>query len=108
MNNHANDDDGANPSKRPRIDGKSNAVVAATGTKVLALPSGTVQCNAPICELIKIVKPVIRELVEDSNLLKMWISFMIPKVKDISILVDKFIHFNANSLKLTFSSNCCY
>lgn len=79
--NHVNDDDdGATPSKRPRFDGKSNAIVATSGTKVLALSSGTVQCNVPICELINIVKPVIRELVEDSNLLKMWISFMIPKV----------------------------
>ncbi|XP_058063977.1 proteasome activator complex subunit 3 [Anopheles bellator] len=52
------------------------------GTKVHALPSGRVDCNQPISELILIVKPVIRALVEDSNLLKMWISFMIPKIED--------------------------
>lgn len=61
--------------KRARVD-------LPTGTKVMALPSGRVECNTPICELIKVVKPVIRALVEDSNLLKMWISFMIPKIED--------------------------
>jgi proteasome activator subunit 3 (PA28 gamma) len=48
----------------------------------MILPGGSVKCNAPICEIIKVVKPVIRGLVEDSNLLKMWISFMIPKIED--------------------------
>lgn len=74
------DSDGAKPAKRPRIDEDDNNVSA--GTKVLAIPSGTVFCNQPICDLIKVVKPVIRKLVEDSNLLKMWISFMIPKIED--------------------------
>ncbi|XP_058812014.1 proteasome activator complex subunit 3 [Topomyia yanbarensis] len=63
--------------KRSRLD-----LSAVSGTKVMVLPSGRVQCNTPICELIKVVKPVIRSLVEDSNLLKMWISFMIPKIED--------------------------
>uniref|UniRef100_T1DET4 Putative proteasome subunit n=1 Tax=Psorophora albipes TaxID=869069 RepID=T1DET4_9DIPT len=63
--------------KRARLD-----LSAVSGTKVMALPSGRVECNTPICELIKVVKPVIRALVEDSNLLKMWISFMIPKIED--------------------------
>lgn len=75
------DGDGAPALKRPR---KENDAVAncVSGTKIFALPSGTVNCNGPICELIKVVKPVIRGLVEDSNLLKMWISFMIPKIED--------------------------
>ncbi|XP_055587801.1 proteasome activator complex subunit 3 isoform X2 [Uranotaenia lowii] len=63
--------------KRARLD-----LCSVSGTKVMVLPSGRVQCNTPICELIKVVKPVIRALVEDSNLLKMWISFMIPKIED--------------------------
>lgn len=88
------------PAKRMRVETN-----AATGTKVMALPSGIVKCNSPICELIKVVKPVIRALVEDckihlflhflrphcncffmslfsANLLKMWISFLIPKIED--------------------------
>lgn len=68
--------DGDEPgTKRARLD-------LPSGTKVMALPNGRVECNTPICELIKVVKPVIRTLVEDSNLLKMWISFMIPKIED--------------------------
>ncbi|XP_073832464.1 proteasome regulator gamma isoform X2 [Musca autumnalis] len=55
---------------------------AVVGTKVMYLPSGSVPCNTPLCEMIKVVKPIIRKLVEDSNLLKMWISFMIPKIED--------------------------
>lgn len=77
--NHVNDSD-ATPAKRARIDESTKMatenLTGPSGTKVLALPTGRVTCNTPICELIKIVKPFIRELVEDSNLLKMWISFM--------------------------------
>jgi proteasome activator subunit 3 (PA28 gamma) len=70
-------DNGDPPAKRARIE--TNDTI---GTKVMILPGGSVKCNAPICEIIKEVKPVIRGLVEDSNLLKMWISFMIPKIED--------------------------
>jgi len=52
------------------------------GTKVMILPSGAVPTNKHLMELVDIVKPHIRKLVEDSNLLKMWISFMIPKIED--------------------------
>lgn len=67
----------APPAKRARVEASDTI-----GTKVMILPSGSVKCNEPICEIIKIVKPIIRGLVEDSNLLKMWISFMIPKIED--------------------------
>lgn len=77
--NHVDEqEDGPPAIKRAR----PSEAAQISGTKVLALPSGTVHCNTPICELIKVVKPVIRKLVEDSNLLKMWISFMIPKIED--------------------------
>ncbi|XP_070135478.1 proteasome activator complex subunit 3 [Drosophila bipectinata] len=84
VKNHSNSDDadGATddgdhpPTKRARKD------VLVSGQPVLALPSGTVPCNKPLCDMIKVVKPIIRKLVEDSNLLKMWISFMIPKIED--------------------------
>lgn len=83
--NHVNDVD-AIPSKRQRLDANAKSATESltgpSGTKVLALPSGIVTCNTPICDLITVVKPFIRELVEDSNLLKMWISFMIPKIED--------------------------
>lgn len=77
--NHVNDVESI-PAKRARMDDNSKSsaeyLTGPSGTKVLALPTGRVTCNTPICELIKVVKPFIRELVEDSNLLKMWISFM--------------------------------
>ncbi|XP_070503244.1 proteasome activator complex subunit 3 [Chironomus tepperi] len=73
-----NDDDEPPTAKRARVE----AATDTTGTRVMILPNGSVKCNAPICEIIKVVKPVIRGLVEDSNLLKMWISFMIPKIED--------------------------
>jgi proteasome activator subunit 3 (PA28 gamma) len=73
----ANNDNEAPPSKRARVEASD-----VIGTKVMILPSGSVKCNAPICEIISVVKPIIRSLVEDSNLLKMWISFMIPKIED--------------------------
>ena len=38
------------------------------GTRVYALPNGSVPCNKPLSDLIHLVKPHIRELVEDSNL----------------------------------------
>jgi len=72
------DDGDPQPSaKRARVE-----IDNVTGTKVMALPSGSVKCNAPITDLIQVVKPIIRELVEDSNMLKMWISFLIPKIED--------------------------
>ncbi|XP_032777394.1 proteasome activator complex subunit 3 isoform X1 [Daphnia magna] len=52
------------------------------GTPVLVLPTGIVPCNSHIRQMIKIVKPYIWHLVEDANLLKMWISFLIPKIED--------------------------
>ncbi|XP_039962049.1 proteasome activator complex subunit 3 [Bactrocera neohumeralis] len=81
VNNHAETtDDGGDAdqpaAKRPRTDH------FVPGTKVMCLPTGSVPCNEPLCEMIKIVKPIIRKLVEDSNLLKMWISFLIPKIED--------------------------
>ncbi|XP_056640660.1 proteasome activator complex subunit 3 isoform X1 [Diorhabda carinulata] len=52
------------------------------GTKVMILPTGSVPTNKNLVEMIESVKPHIRRLVEDSNLIKMWISFMIPKIED--------------------------
>lgn len=69
--------------KRPRVESSEvSSNTSIEGTKVYVLPNGTVPCNKPLSELIHLVKPHIRELVEDSNLLKMWISFMIPKIED--------------------------
>ncbi|KAF4520931.1 hypothetical protein B566_EDAN008906 [Ephemera danica] len=52
------------------------------GTKVMAMANGLVPCNKQMCELVQKVKPHVRQLVEDSNVLKMWVSFLIPKIED--------------------------
>lgn len=67
--------------KRPRLDEKCSCS-GVDGTRVLLLPNGVVPCNKTLCELIAIVKPHIRGLVEDANMVKMWISYMIPKIED--------------------------
>lgn len=56
--------------KRPRVDSSevSSNSTLHEGTRVYALPNGTVPCNKPLSDLIHLVKPHIRELVEDSNL----------------------------------------
>ncbi|KAK9692870.1 Proteasome activator pa28 alpha subunit [Popillia japonica] len=66
------------PAKKTKFDNS----ISQEGTKVMALPNGTSPSNKHIQDLVGIVKPHIRKLVEDSNLLKMWISFMIPKIED--------------------------
>lgn len=52
------------------------------GCKVLVLPNGSVPCNKHVVEIVDIVKPKIKQLVEDSNMLKMWIQFLIPRIED--------------------------
>ncbi|XP_076360873.1 proteasome activator complex subunit 3-like isoform X2 [Tachypleus tridentatus] len=52
------------------------------GTKVLVLPSGSAASNKTISAMIDLVKPRVRDLVEDANKLKMWIQFMIPRIED--------------------------
>lgn len=69
-NNHEEDE--PPPSKRmkrgaekPTGDSTTANANAAGGTKVMALPKGMIKINAPISDIIKVVKPVIRKLVED-------------------------------------------
>lgn len=57
-------------------------VITTGGTRVLALPTGPVNCNVVIASLFDAVKPQIRQLVEYANLLKMWVTFLIPKIED--------------------------
>jgi len=78
--NNQNDAD-LPPTKKTKYDNRLSQD-AGGGIKVMALSNGVVPCNKHLLELIEIVKPHIRKLMEDSNLLKMWISFMIPKIED--------------------------
>jgi len=100
FNNFINDDDSSStdPSalkkrkRAPSGDGSDGLINSVShdadvcnhlhGSKVLVLPNGVVTVNQKLTELIGVVKPLIRELVEDANLLKMWILFLIPRIED--------------------------
>lgn len=53
------------PTKKQKFD---NSISAQDGTKVMALPTGAVHTNKQLMEVVGTVKPHIRKLVEDSNL----------------------------------------
>jgi len=59
-----------------------NAVLSFGAPLTLGRPTAPVTCNAVLSSQIEIVKPYIRDLAENANLLKMWITFLIPKVED--------------------------
>jgi len=92
IKNHqnSNDEDDSPAGKKRKLNNHAKAtnnveeaaIVMAEGTKVLALPTGPVPCNKFILSMFDVVKPQIRQLVEYSNLLKMWITFLIPKIED--------------------------
>jgi len=53
-----------------------------SGSKVVLLPNGVSPCNSIVAEMIAQIKPKIVELVEAANLLKMWVTFLIPRIED--------------------------
>lgn len=67
------------------------------GTKVMILPNGPVPCNKSLCELIHLVKPHIRQLVEDSNLVGVHITFFF--VQQFKFLVHPFINLSTDFYK---------
>jgi len=72
------------PTKRRKHsggDGNNDVCEATTNNKGL-LPKSSVPCNTPITEVIDILKPLIRRIMEETNLLKMWVTYMIPKIED--------------------------
>lgn len=52
------------------------------GTPVLVFPDGKVPYNSYIHKWTECVKPLITDLMEHANMVKMWISFLIPKIED--------------------------
>jgi proteasome activator subunit 3 (PA28 gamma) len=75
VSNHNNHEDGPAQQGKKRKYEKVEEV--PTNTKAPAA-----LCNKSLTRLIDIVKPHIRDLVEDANLLKMWVTFLIPKIED--------------------------
>lgn len=60
LNNH----DDLPPAKKRKSE---LSISMAEGSKVMAVTSGSIPCNKSLCELIHLVKPHIRQLVEHSN-----------------------------------------
>lgn len=60
-------------SKKWKYDNCVGSEIEVPGTKVMALPTGTVPCNKQLCDLVYVVKPHIRQLVEDANLVNTYV-----------------------------------
>lgn len=78
----SNGETGPSSAKRRFAQCPAHPENSVVGTKVLVLPDGVVPCNKFIVELIGEIKPLIGELVEDTNLLKMWLMYLIPRIED--------------------------
>jgi len=78
----ANHDADEISTKKRKFNILSNDVSELQGTKVLLLPNGSVPSNSHIVDVVELVKPRIQQLVEDANVLKMWIQFLIPRIED--------------------------
>ncbi|XP_035231302.1 proteasome activator complex subunit 3-like [Stegodyphus dumicola] len=79
---YVNHDTDEIPTKKRKFNVLSNDIPEVQGTKVLLLPNGTVPSNNHIVGVVELVKPRIQQLVEDANVLKMWIQFLIPRIED--------------------------
>ena len=87
LNAAAKADAGAPPAKKrrgePSGEGmESSGVTEVEGTVVVGFVGGSVDSNAEIVELMELVKPIVREAVEAANKVKMWISYLIPRIED--------------------------
>ncbi|XP_022662829.1 proteasome activator complex subunit 3-like isoform X1 [Varroa destructor] len=60
----------------------SSMMSTVEGTKVMTMTYGTVDVNKTVMRLLEVVKPHVLQQLDDCNLLKMWIEFLIPKVED--------------------------
>lgn len=78
----SNGESGPPPNKKRFATCPAHPENVVVGTKVLVLPDGVVPSNKFIVELINEIKPLIGELVEDTNLLKMWLMYLIPRIED--------------------------
>lgn len=70
--------------KKRKLDGDHDVTneVNVPGTKVFLLPNGLVPTNSKITELVDIIKPHILDLIEHANKIKMWITYLIPRIED--------------------------
>lgn len=66
--------------KKRKFDHVNNAEI--NGAKVFSIPGGVVPLNQNLVEILDIVKIQAVELIEHSNQIKMWITFLVPKIED--------------------------
>ncbi|KAK9692872.1 Proteasome activator pa28 beta subunit [Popillia japonica] len=82
--NSGNTSDGLLPAKRIKYTNNriasENSIETNDDTNNYLL--SPIPINRHVMELVAVVKPHIRSLVEDANMLKMWITVMIPKIED--------------------------
>jgi proteasome activator subunit 3 (PA28 gamma) len=52
------------------------------GSQVIILPGGSVPINAGLSEIVETIKHLAIELIDHANTIKMWITYMIPKIED--------------------------
>lgn len=62
--------------KKRKLNGDLN------GSKVLLLANGACAANSIIIELVDIVKPKIIQLMDHANAVKMWITYLVPRIED--------------------------
>ncbi len=78
--------------EKENLDELVNAVVASkkrkidtqdvSGCKVVMFPTGAIQTNQRISDLIKLIKPFVIHFLDASASLKLWIQILIPQVED--------------------------
>lgn len=73
------------PSKKTKLDNS----ISNDGTKVMILPTGSVPTNKNLVELIENVKPHIRKLVEDSNLVLINQTKLLSYVEMVRFFLDE-------------------
>jgi proteasome activator subunit 3 (PA28 gamma) len=70
------------PPSKKRKSSESETVNHIDGSHVVLLPEGSVSTNERIVEVINVVKPQAIELIDHANHIKMWITYMVPKIED--------------------------
>jgi proteasome activator subunit 3 (PA28 gamma) len=70
------------PSKKRKTEDGDTALNHVDGSHVVLLPDGSVPVNNKVVEFINIIKPLAIELIDYANHIKMWITYMVPKIED--------------------------
>lgn len=78
FSNSASGDEPSGKKRKIENDNHNNV----SGTPVMILPNGPAPSNKKLVVLAEKLKPLIRDLIDHANMMKMWIAFLIPKIED--------------------------